>query len=385
MPNIALYNQIAQVGLDQLGPEYKLSQEHPDAILVRSANLFDLDYNANLKAIARAGAGTNNIDIPTCTQKGIAVFNTPGANANAVKELVFTALLLASRGIIQGIQWAKENADQADFTKKMEAQKKAYKGHELNQKSLGVIGCGAIGIRVANLALRFDMNVHAYDPYLSVQSAWNLSRYVGHETNLDDLYKKVDFLTLHLPQNENTKHLINAQAIQKMKPGVKIINLARGGLVDEQALLDALDSGQVACYVTDFPSARLAKHEKVIAIPHLGASTYESEENCAIQAVNQLKDYLEHGNIQNSVNLPNATMEPSDHPRVCVLHKNVPKMIAKITDCFAGDNNIEDMVNKSRQELAYTMLDLALAPEPEAIDKLAKLEGVIHVTVHHTR
>lgn len=383
MPNIALYNQIAQVGLDQLDSQYKLTQDKPDAILVRSANLFDLHYNANLKAIARAGAGTNNIDIKTCTEKGIAVFNTPGANANAVKELVFAGLLVASRKIIQGIQWAKEHADQEDFIQKMEAQKKAYKGYELNHQSLGVIGCGAIGIPVANLALRFGMNVHAYDPYMSVQSAWNLSRYVSHETNLEDLYKKVDFLTLHLPQNESTKHLINAQAIQKMKPGIKIINLARGGLVDEQAILDGLNSGQIACYVTDFPSAKLAQHDKVIAIPHLGASTYESEENCAIQAVNQLKDYLEHGNIQNSVNLPNATMEPSEHPRVCILHKNVPKMIAKITNCFEKDNNIEDMVNKSRQELAYTMLDLTLIPEPESIDKLVQLEGVIHVTVHH--
>lgn len=270
MPKIKLYNNIAQIGLDQFTPDYEVNEnmEDEDAILVRSANLHDIEYGNNLKAIARAGAGVNNIDIDACTKKGIAVFNTPGANSNAVKELVFAGMLLASRDIYHGIEWIQTQKENENIAKDVEKQKKKYAGHELTGKSLGVIGCGAIGIQVANLALRFGMKVYGYDPYMSVDAAWNLSRYVNHVTNIDDLYRQCDFITIHVPLNDGTKNFINKDSFDKMKDGVKLLNFARGGLVDEDALLEALDENKVASYVTDFPSQKVIQSDKAIAIPH---------------------------------------------------------------------------------------------------------------------
>lgn len=382
MYKIKLYNNIAPIGINVFDEKYDISEDmtNENAILVRSANLHDLDYNPELRAIARAGAGVNNIDIETCTKKGVVVFNTPGANSNAVKELVFAGLLLASRDIYHGIEWAKSQKDNENLAKDVEKQKKQYAGNELMKKSLGVIGCGAIGIQVANLALRFNMDVHGYDPYMSVDAAWNLSRYVKHEKNIEDIYKKCDFITLHIPQNEQTKGIINKEAIEQMKDGVKILNFARGGLVDEDDMLAALDSGKVACYITDFPTPKLAGHPHVIPIPHLGASTEESEDNCAVMAAKEIMHFLQYGNIKNSVNMPEAIMDFNHKFRICVIHKNVPKMLSQITDTLNA--NIENLLNKSRQDIAYTMLDLEHEVNDDAIEAIRKIDGVIRVTTY---
>ena len=373
MPKIKLYNNIAQIGLDQFTENYEVNEnmDDEDAILVRSANLHDIEYGANLKAIARAGAGVNNIDIDTCTKKGIAVFNTPGANSNAVKEL-------ASRDIYHGIEWIQTQKDNDNIAKDVEKQKKKYAGHELTGKSLGVIGCGAIGIQVANLALRFGMKVYGYDPYMSVDAAWNLSRYVNHVTNIDDLYKQCDFITIHVPLNDGTKNFINKDSFDKMKDGVKLLNFARGGLVDEDALLEALDENKVAAYVTDFPSQKVIQNDKVIAIPHLGASTEESEENCAVKAAQELMDYLEFGNISNSVNLPNAKMDMNSPFRITCIHDNKPKMISQITDILK-DANIENLMNKSKKDIAYTIIDL---DSEVNISSIEKINGMIRVSTY---
>ncbi len=378
MPKIKLYNNIAKIGLDQFTEEYEVSEnlDDEDAILVRSANLHDVEYSQNLKAIARAGAGVNNIDIEACTKKGIAVFNTPGANSNAVKELVFAGMLLASRDIYHGIEWVKTQKENDNIAKDVEKQKKKYAGHELTGKSLGVIGCGAIGIQVANLALRFGMKVYGYDPYMSVDAAWNLSRYVNHVTNIDDLYRQCDFITIHIPLNDDTRNFINKNSFAKMKDGVKILNFARGGLVDEDALLEAININKVDYYVTDFPSQKVIKNEKVIAIPHLGASTEESEENCAIKAAQELMDYLTYGNISNSVNLPNAKMEMNSPFRITCIHENKPKMISQITDILK-DANIENLMNKSKKDIAYTIIDLDSKID---VEKIKNISGMIRVT-----
>lgn len=378
MPKIKLYNNIAKIGLEQFTPEYEVNENlvDEDAILVRSANLHDIEYNQNLKAIARAGAGVNNIDIETCTKNGIAVFNTPGANSNAVKELVFAGMLLASRDIYHGIEWVQTQKENENIAKDVEKQKKKYAGHELTGKSLGVIGCGAIGIQVANLALRFGMKVYGYDPYMSVDAAWNLSRYVNHVTNIDDLYRQCDFITIHIPLNDATKNFINKDSFDKMKKGVKLLNFARGGLIDEDALLEAIDTNKVDYYVTDFPSQKVIQNEKVIAIPHLGASTEESEENCAIKAAQELMDYLTYGNISNSVNLPNAKMEMNSPFRITCIHENKPKMISQITDILK-DANIENLMNKSKKDIAYTIIDLDSKID---IEKIKKISGIIRVT-----
>lgn len=385
MYKVKLYNNIAQIGLDQFTDQYEVSDniENEDAIVVRSANLHDLDYNDNLKAIARAGAGVNNIDIETCSQKGIVVFNTPGANANAVKEMVFAGLLLSSRDIYNGVTWAKNQTNNTNLAKDMEKQKKKYAGNELKGKTLGVIGVGgAIGRRVANLALRFDMDVHGFDPYMTVDAAWSLSRYVKHEKEIEGVLRNSDFITIHIPQNEKTINTINKDTIAQMKDGVKILNMARGGLVNEEDMLEALDSGKVARYVTDFPTPKLASHPHCIPIPHLGASTAESEENCAVNAAEEIMEYLEHGNIINSVNFPRAEMEWTGNPRVSVFHVNKPKMISKITNSFADENNIENMINKSRGDVAITMVELTQDPNQESIDGLNNLPGVIRVQVY---
>lgn len=386
MYTVKLYNNIAKAGLDQFTDQYEIGDDktNEDAIVVRSANLHDIDYNPNLKAIARAGAGVNNIDIETCTQKGIAVFNTPGANANAVKELVFAGMLLASRDIYNAITWAKSQTDNPNLAKDMEKQKKKYAGHELAGKTLGIIGVGgAIGRRVANAALRFDMEVHGYDPYMTVDAAWSLSRWVKHENTLEGVLKDADFVTIHIPQTPDTMNTINKETISQMKDGVKILNMARGGLVNEDDMLEALDSGKVAIYVTDFPTPKLAAHPHCIPIPHLGASTAESEENCAVNAAKEVMDYLEYGNIVNSVNLPRCEMEWNHNYRVSVIHVNKPRMISKITDSFSETNNIENMINKSRGDIAVTMLDLDKEPLAESLQKLNTLDGIIRVTTYH--
>lgn len=386
MYTVKLYNNIAKAGLDQFTDQYEIGDDktNEDAIVVRSANLHDIDYNPNLKAIARAGAGVNNIDIETCTKKGIAVFNTPGANANAVKELVFAGMLLASRDIYNAITWAKSQTDNPNLAKDMEKQKKKYAGHELAGKTLGIIGVGgAIGRRVANAALRFDMEVHGYDPYMTVDAAWSLSRWVKHEKTLEGVLKNSDFITIHIPQTPDTLDTINKETINQMKDGVKILNMARGGLVNEDDMLEALDSGKVAIYVTDFPTPKLAAHPHCIPIPHLGASTAESEENCAVNAAKEVMDYLEYGNIVNSVNLPRCEMEWNHNYRVSVIHVNKPRMISKITDSFSETNNIENMINKSRGNVAVTMLDLDKEPLAESLQKLNTLDGIIRVTTYH--
>lgn len=386
MYTVKLYNNIAKAGLDQFTDQYEIGDDktNEDAIVVRSANLHDIDYNPNLKAIARAGAGVNNIDIETCTQKGIAVFNTPGANANAVKELVFAGMLLASRDIYNAITWAKSQTDNPNLAKDMEKQKKKYAGHELAGKTLGIIGVGgAIGRRVANAALRFDMEVHGYDPYMTVDAAWSLSRWVKHENTMEGVLKDADFVTIHIPQTPDTMNTINKETISQMKDGVKILNMARGGLVNEEDMLEALDSGKVAVYVTDFPTPKLAGHPHCIPIPHLGASTAESEENCAVNAAKEVMDYLEYGNIVNSVNLPRCEMEWNHNYRVSVIHVNKPRMISKITDSFSETNNIENMINKSRGDVAVTMLDLDKEPLAESLQKLNTLDGIIRVTTYH--
>ena len=386
MYTVKLYNNIAKAGLDQFTDQYEIGDDktNEDAIVVRSANLHDIDYNPNLKAIARAGAGVNNIDIETCTQKGIAVFNTPGANANAVKELVFAGMLLASRDIYNAITWAKSQTDNPNLAKDMEKQKKKYAGHELAGKTLGIIGVGgAIGRRVANAALRFDMEVHGYDPYMTVDAAWSLSRWVKHENTMEGVLKDADFVTIHIPQTPDTMNTINKETINQMKDGVKILNMARGGLVNEEDMLEALDSGKVAIYVTDFPTPKLAAHPHCIPIPHLGASTAESEENCAVNAAKEVMDYLEYGNIVNSVNLPRCEMEWNHNYRVSVIHVNKPRMISKITDSFSETNNIENMINKSRGDVAVTMLDLDKEPLAESLQKLNTLDGIIRVTTYH--
>lgn len=386
MPNIKLYNNIADKGLDQFTEEYIVGTEteNPDAIVVRSAKLHDIEYNPELKAIARAGAGVNNIDLPACTEKGIVVFNTPGANANAVKELVIAGLLLGSRDIYHGIEWTKTQTENENLGKDVEKQKKKYAGHEIAGKTLGVIGLGAIGNKVANIALRLDMKVEGYDPYMSVDSAWALSRWVQHKTDLKSLYGDADFITLHLPELPSTKGMINKEAIDSMKDGVKIINYARGGLVNEDDMIEALDSGKVSLYITDFPSAKLAAHPSVIATPHLGASTEESEENCAVKAVQEIMDYLETGNIVNSVNMPSLNLEMSTPYRVGVIHTNTPKMISRISDALGSKGaNIENLLNKSRNDVAYTIADLKEAPDPEAIQAIEQMDGVIRVNVFH--
>lgn len=384
MYNVKLYNNIAQKGLDQFDDQYNKSTdiENPDAILVRSANLHDIEYNPELKVIARAGAGVNNIDIDTCTEKTIVVFNTPGANANAVNELVFAGMLLASRDIYHGIEWCRTQTENDNLSKDVEVQKKKYGGHELKGQSLGIIGLGAIGVKVANLALRVGMDVHGYDPYLSVDAAWSLSRWVHREETIEDIFRKCDFITIHIPMNDSTKGTINKKALDMMKDGVVVLNMARGGLVVEDDILEALNSGKVAKYVTDFPSPKLVAHPNVIPTPHLGASTAESEENCAVQAALEIRDYLERGNIHNSVNMPEVRMEWTGKARVGIFHDNKPKMIARITDCFHDDNNIENMINKSKKGIAYTMLDLAEQPNEEAIARLKEIPGVLRVQVY---
>ena len=378
-------NPIAKVGLDRFTPDYTKTNEitEADGILVRSASMHEMDLPENLLAVARAGAGVNNIPLEKCAERGIVVFNTPGANANGVKELVIAGMLLASRDVVGGIEWVKSEADNADIGKAAEKEKKKFAGTELEGKKLGIIGLGAIGVRVANVAKHMGMEVYGYDPYVSVDAAWNLSRDVHHVLNVDDIYEYCDIITIHVPLMDATRGMVGEEAVAKMKRGVILLNFARDVLMDEKAVLKSIRSGKIRKYVTDFPNPITAGQEGCIVIPHLGASTEESEDNCAKMAVKELRNYLENGNIRNSVNYPNCDMGMCTKAgRIAVFHKNIANMITKFTSILGDAGiNISDMTNKSRGEFAYTMLDVETKPDEELIGKLRGVKGVFRVRV----
>ena len=380
--NIQLLNKIATVGLNQLDNSYNVGEniENPDGIMVRSAVMHEMEFAPSLKAIARAGAGVNNIPIERCSEGGIVVFNTPGANANGVKELAICALLLAARDVVGGIAWA--NTLTEDVAKQVEKGKSKFGGTELMGKTLGVIGLGAIGGKIANTAIHLGMNVIGCDPFLSIEGAWNLNHRVNRAATYDEVFEKADYITLHVPATKDTKNMICAESIAKMKNGVKIINLSRADLVNAEDLKAALADGKVSAYVTDFPTEEVINTPGVVAIPHLGASTEESEDNCAIMAARQLDDYLKNGNIKNSVNYPNVEMPRSAVARICVLHQNIPSILTKITAAVADEGlNIENMTNKSKGENAYTVLDVSSSPSEDAIARIASVEGINRVRV----
>lgn len=378
-------NPIAQVGLEKFSDNYEKTEDVNKAqgILVRSASMHDMELSDELLAIARAGAGVNNIPLEKCAEKGIVVFNTPGANANGVKELVLAGMLLASRDIIGGINWVESAKDDANIAKTAEKEKKNFAGTEIQDKKLGIIGLGAIGVKVANVAKHLGMEVYGYDPYVSVDAAWNLSRDVKHVLNVDEIYANCDIITIHVPLLDSTKGMINKEAISKMKDGVIILNFARDLLANEEDVLAGIKEGKVRKYVSDFPNPTTAGQEGCIVIPHLGASTEESEDNCAKMAVKELMNYLENGNIVNSVNYPNCDMGVCNQAgRIALFHKNVANMITKFTSAFGENNiNITDMVNKSKGDVAYTMLDVETKITPEIVEKLQNIEGVFRVRV----
>lgn len=379
-------NPIAPVGIEKFDENYVRVEktEDADAILVRSAAMHDMELGSNLKAVARAGAGVNNIPLDKCAEKGIVVFNTPGANANGVKELVLAGMLLAARDVIGGINWVQEHEEDGDLAKEAEKAKKAFAGREIDGKKLGVIGLGAIGVRVANAAIHLGMDVYGYDPYVSVDAAWQLSRNIHHAKTVDELYKECDYLTIHVPALESTKGMINREAISLMKKGVTILNFARDVLVDSEAIVDALLSGTVKRYVTDFPTPEIAGVKGAIVIPHLGASTEESEDNCAKMAVRELRDYLENGNITHSVNYPDCNMgikEEGSH-RITILHHNIPNMLGQFTSLLAKENmNITLMTNKSKKEYAYTMIDVDAEISADVAKRLEEIEGVLKIRI----
>lgn len=386
MYRIKTMNNISPVGLQRFDTaRYSVSQDQTEeeAILLRSASLHDCVFPDSLLAIARAGAGVNNIPIERCSEAGIAVFNTPGANANAVKEMVFCAMLMGSRDVPASIAWVKEQANRGvEVSTVVEKGKSAFAGPELYHKTLGVIGLGAIGSLVSNTALSLGMDVYGYDPYLSVDAALRLDRHVHVVKDIQELYRRADYLTVHVHCNDQTRGMINGDALNAMKPGVRVINLARGEIVDEEAMIAALEIEKVAKYVTDFPNNRLIQVKNVIAMPHLGASTPESEQNCAAAAVDELMDYLENGNIRNSVNLPAVSMERSGLMRLCIFHRNVPAMLANITALLSRDEvNVENLSNKSKGDYAYTLVDLGTRLSDEVIQSVRELPKVIRVRV----
>ena len=378
-------NPISHVGLEQLDENYVKTDDakEADAILVRSAKMHDMDFGPNLKLIARAGAGVNNIPLDRCAEEGIVVFNTPGANANGVKEIVIAGMLLAARDIIGGINWVQEYEEDGDIAKITEKKKKAFAGTEIQGKKLGVIGLGAIGVLVANAAVNLGMDVYGYDPYLSVDAAWKLSRHIHHAKTVDELYNQCDYITIHVPATEDTKGMIDKNAISLMKKGVVILNFARDVLVNQEDIVDALVSEKVRCYVTDFPTKEIVGVKGSIVIPHLGASTEESEDNCARMAASELRDFLENGNIHLSVNYPDCDMgKKSSAARITVLHRNVPKMLGRFTGILAEEGiNISLMTNKSRGEYAYTMIDADAAVPAEVEKKISEAEGVLRVRI----
>ena len=376
-------NPIAQTGLDGFSENYQKTEElnDADAILVRSAKMHEMELPKSVCAIARAGAGVNNIPLGKYADQGIVVFNTPGANANGVKELVFAGMLLAARDIIGGANWTKGQTENPDVTAAAEKEKKKFAGTELLGKKLGIIGLGAIGVKVANAATHLGMDVYGYDPYISVDAAWNLSRNIHHINDVEDIYRQCDYITIHVPLLDSTKKMINSDAIAKMKEGVVILNFARDLLVDEEAVLAAIDAGKVHRYVSDFPNPTTVGKPGVIVTPHLGASTAESEENCAVMAVKELRNFLENGNIKNSVNYPNCDLGICESAsRLAICHKNVKGMISRFTDVLA-DTNIHNMSNASKGDFAYTLLDLDSAVSPEELAQVETIEGVLKVRV----
>lgn len=382
MFNILTLNKIAACGLDKLGKNYTVTDDEKadaDGIILRSFKMHDMELPKSLKAVARAGAGTNNIPIDKCTEKGVVVFNTPGANANAVKELVIAGLMLSSRDIIGGNAWANTLTGD-DVAKQVEKGKSNFAGNEISGKTLGVIGLGAIGILVANAAHALGMDVIGYDPYLSVNSALQLSRHIKCVNDPKAVYEAADYLTLHIPLTDDTKNTVNAETIAMMKDGVKILNFARGGLVNTADIKAALKSGKVSKYVVDFPDAETVNCDGIIAIPHLGASTEESEDNCAVMAAEELKDYLENGNITNSVNCPNCSLPDSGAGRITILHKNIPNAIAKYTEAL-GNVNISGMINKSKGDVAYSIINTDHEIPADAVSKLEGMDSVITVRV----
>lgn len=386
MLKIQMLNKISNCGLDLL-PEDKyvvtLDETNPDGILVRSANMCDMELPSNLKAIARAGAGVNNIPIDKCTEKGIVVFNTPGANSNGVKELVIASLLLSSRKITQGINWAQSLKGKGDEVPKLvEKGKSQFEGPELKNKRVGVIGLGAIGVMVANDCCSLGMEVMGYDPYISVNAAWGLSSSVIRATSIDHLLSTCDYITIHMPLVKDTKNIFNKDKFAVMKKGIRIINLARGGLVCNTDLLESINDGTVACYVTDFPEDELLGIDEIIAIPHLGASTPESEENCAVMAVNQMRDYLETGMIKNSVNFPDCDMLPTDKTRIITVHCNIPNMIGQMTTILASNKiNIADMLTRHKDGIGYNVIDIEGELTEDIVNKIRSIEGVKTVRV----
>lgn len=386
MAKIKTMNTIAKCGTDifaKAGYEIGSNIENPDAMLIRSADLHEIEFEDNLIAIGRAGAGYNNIPIEKCAEKGIVVFNSPGANAEAVKEQEIMSLVMASRDVLGSINYVKSIADRGEeIPALVEKGKNSFAGPELLGKTLGVIGLGAVGALVANIALELGMNVYGYDPYMSVDAAWRLSREVKHADTLDEIFSVSDYISLNIPYTPDTHHILNEQAFNKMKTGVRIINESRAEVVDDVAMTKALDSGKVGKYVTDFPNETILKAPNVIAMPHLGACTPESEERCAEMAAKELVDYIENGNINNSVNLPNATLSRMGVCRLCVLHRNVPRMLTHILDFISERNiNVEHMINKARDDYAYTIVDLGKKIGPKTIEEMKQIENILRIRV----
>ena len=385
MKNILCLNKIAAIGTDKLDKAvYNVGTDvqNPEGIMVRSAAMHDMEFAPELLAIARAGAGVNNIPIERCSKEGIVVFNTPGANANGVKELAICALMLASRNVVGGIKWAETLAGTEGVAKAVEAGKSKFAGVEVLGKKLGVIGLGAIGGMVANTAVHLGMNVLGCDPYLSVDAAWNINHHVNKAASFDEVFKNADYITLHVPSTPNTKNMVNAETIAMMKDGVRVINLSRADLVNSADMKAALASGKVAAYVTDFPTDEMVDVEGAVIIPHLGASTAESEDNCAVMAALELDGYLRYGNIKNSVNFPNVEMSMSGDKRICVLHANIPNVLSQITTILGESGaNIENMTNKSKGDNAYTMVDITGDISDENVAKLGAIDGVVRVRV----
>ena len=385
MFKVKLMNKIAKVGTDVLSKEkYEIGEkvENEDAILVRSAALHEMPFSENLKAIARCGAGVNNIPIEKCTKAGVVVFNTPGANANAVKELAIAALILASRDVIGGVEWVKTLKGQENVAKAVEAGKSAFVGHELAGKTLGVIGLGAIGGMVANAAISLGMSVMGYDPYITAKAAWSLAPSVKQASDYAEIFKSCDYITLHVPATPQTKNMINEKTLGQMKDGVRILNLARADLVNASDLKNAIENGKVAAYITDFPTEETVGVKGILAIPHLGASTVESEDHCAVMAAQQLDEFLACGNIRNSVNFPTVGLPRSENPRVCIMNDNIPNMLSQITSAFSSKNvNIENMANGSKGEVAYTIVETNVPASEEIVQTLEAIDGVFSVRV----
>lgn len=383
MYKVKTLNKISDIGLKEFTDNYSFTEElnEADAVLVRSADMKSLDFGGNLLAVARAGAGVNNIPLDKCAEQGIVVFNTPGANANAVKELVIAGLLLAARDVVGGINWVQANKDAEGLSKLVEKEKSNFAGNEIEGKKLGVIGLGAIGVLVANAAKRLGMEVYGCDPYISVEHAWSLSRDVIHVKTVEEIFRTCDYITVHVPLMDTTKHMINADSLKLMKDGVVILNFSRDALVNDEDMEKALACGKVKKYVTDFPNEKSANMDGVIAIPHLGASTEESEDNCAVMAVKEIMNYLENGSIKNSVNYPNCEVAKLiSKARITLLHKNIPSMITKFTTVLSSYNvNIEEMINKSRGDYAYSVFDIDMAVTEEMKKALEEIEGVLKV------